>query len=268
VKNIKLGLAGWGFRQMTLREYFDAASRLGLPLVELNCRADIPNHAWVDFDKQDITEVMDCATDLGIKIVALSANNDFTPSDPAQLNSQAAQLRRVIELAHEFGARFVRVIVGPASEISPSVRETAVRKLQEASQFAEGFGVILALENGLGSLLSSADCLGLMQELSADPIGLLYNPANFARYQDNPVAALELLSEYVCYSHLADWDGQRVCAVGTGGIDWPKVLNLLDKSDAHLALIEYPHPEDVELGIAAGQKALSSFLRKIGGREL
>ena len=85
--NIKLGLAAWGFRQMTLREYFDTASRLGLGLIELNCRADVPAHLGPDFDQQDITEVLDGAADQGLRIVALSANNDFTRSDPAELNS-------------------------------------------------------------------------------------------------------------------------------------------------------------------------------------
>ena len=121
MSNMKLGLAGWGFREMTIREYFDTASRLGLPRIELNCRPDVPNHAWVDFDKQDITEVQDCAADQGIEIVALAAKNDFITTDPSALNSQVAQIRRTIELARELGAPYVRTVIGPDHQSSPAV---------------------------------------------------------------------------------------------------------------------------------------------------
>ena len=112
MSTIKIGLAGWGFRQLTIREYFDAAARLGLPMLELNCRPDVLAHAWVDFSQDDLSEILDCAATGHIEIVALSARNDFTHADPTQLNSQAAQLRRIIESAAYLKARFVRVLIG------------------------------------------------------------------------------------------------------------------------------------------------------------
>jgi len=262
VTDMRIGLAGWGFRQMSLREYFDAASRLGLPLVELNCRADVPGHIWVDFDQQDITEVLDCAADEGIEIAALSADNDFTQADPAQINSQVAQLRRIIELTDKLGAKYVRVIVGHDTKCAPAVLENALRKLQEAAQFADSFKVRLAVENGFGPLVSVDQCVDIMQQLQSDPVGLLYNPANFAKNGDDPVQALEVLSERVCYSHLADWDGQKHCPIGKGGINWEKTVSLLSNCPAEFALIEYAEPQDIELGVAAGQKKLTSLLRK------
>ncbi|NIA07289.1 MAG: TIM barrel protein [Actinobacteria bacterium] len=265
MSSIKIGVAGWGFRQMSLREYFDTASRLDLPLLELNCRADVPGHIWVDFDQQDVTEVLDCAADEGIEIVALSADNDFTQTDPAALNSQVAQLRRIIELADQLGAKYVRVVVGRDVQCAPAVLETAVRKLQEAAQFADSFPVRLAVENGFGPLVSVDHCLAVMQQLQSDSVGLLYNPANFARNGDDPVKALELLGEHICYSHLTDWDGKEFCAIGRGTIDWKSVVGLLSDCRAEIALIEYPYPQDIELGTAAGQKKLTSLLRKIDG---
>ena len=266
MSNIKLGLAGWGFRQMSLREYFDTASRLGLPLVEMNCRPDVPAHLWVDCDQQDITEILDCTAEERIEIVALSAVNDFTQSEPAKLNSQAAQLRRIIELASKLAAQYVRVFVGQDAQANPAMLEKAVRKLQEAAQFAGSFDITLAVENGVGPLRSSQDCLEIMQQLRSDSIALLYTPANFARDGEDPIKALDLLAEHICYSHLADWDGQKVCAVGQGKIDWASQISLLNSCPAELALIEYPYPEDIELGSASSQKKLSSLLRRVGGK--
>ena len=266
MSSLKFGLAAWGFRQMTLREYFDTASRLGLGLIELNCRADVPAHLGADFDQQDIAEVLDGAADQGLQIVALSANTDFISSDPAELNSQTAQLRRTIELASKLGAEYVRVLLGQDTQPAPAVLETAVRKLQEAGKFAGSFEIRLAIENGFGPLCSSRDCLEILQQLRGDPIGLLYNPANFLRDGDDPLKALELLAEYTCYSHLADYDGRQLCAIGRGSIDWTALTGLLSECPAEIALIEYPHPEDIELGTAAGQKKLTSLLRKFGGK--
>ena len=266
MSNMKLGLAGWGFREMSIREYFDTASRLGLPLIELNCRPDVPNHAWVDFDKQDVTEVQDCAADEGLKIVALAANNDFTQSDPGLLSSQVAQIRRTIELAGELGASYVRAIVGAENQPPPAVLETALRRLQEAAQFADSFDIRLAIENGSGPLASAGQCLAIMEQLAADPIGLVYNPANFARDGDDPIKALEMLGQYVCYVHLCDWDGRDCCPIGKGNIDWEKLITLLDKSPLTFALIEYPHPQDIELGTAVSYKKLTSLLRKLSSR--
>ncbi len=252
---------------MSIREYFDTAARLGLSQLELNCRSDVPNHAWVDFDKQDVTEVQDCAADEGIEIVALAANNDFTQTDPGLLNGQVAQLRRTIELAGELGASYVRAIVGPDNQSPPAVLETALRKLQEAAKFADSFDIRLAIENGSGPLASAQQCLAIMEQLLADPIGMVYNPANFARHSDDPIKALEMLGQYVCYAHLCDWDGQDCCAVGKGQIDWEKLISLLDKSPLTFALIEYPHPQDIELGTATSQKKLTSLLRKLGEKQ-
>lgn len=263
MSNITIGLAGWGFRQMTIREYFNTAARLGLPRLELNCRPDVPNHAWIDFDQADVAEILACAADSEVQIVALSARNDFTRTEPAQLNSQVAQLRRIIELAAQLKAQFVSVILGPDAEPAKAVLENAVRKLQEAGKFAESLGLKLALENGTGSLRSLDDCLQLMQELSAFPVGMLYNPANFASQGEDPAKALEKLAKHVSYSHLADWDGQVVCPIGKGLIDWPVIIKLLSESPAHLALIEYHNPQDVELGTAASQKKLASLLRSL-----
>ena len=222
MSKMKIGLAGWGFREMTIREYFNTASRLGLSTVELNCRPDVPNHAWVDFDKQDVTEVQDCAADEGIEIVALAANNDFTLSDPSALSTQVAQIRRTIVLAHEFGASYVRTVIGPEEKLSPAVLETALRKLLEAAQYANSFDIRLAVENGHGPLGSAQQCLDIMEQLAADPIGLVFNPANFARQGDDPVKAFEMLAEHVRYLHLCDWDSQDYCPIDKGNIDWKK----------------------------------------------
>ena len=267
MSTLKLGLSAWGFRQLTIREYFDAAARLGLPLVELNCRPDVLAHAWVDFSQEDLSEILDCASAGHIEIVALSARNDFTHADPTRLNSQAAQLRRIIESAAHLRARFVRVLIGQDPQPSQAVRESALRKLQEAGKFAETLGLKLALENGNGPLLRSDDCLEVLHDLSAFPIGLVFNPANFARHGEDPVQALAKLAKHICYSHLADWDGHQVCPVGKGQIDFPALLALLSQSDADVALIEYPHPDDVELGTAASQKKLTSLLRTLARKQ-
>ena len=266
MSNLKLGSAGWGFREMSIREYFDTAARLGLTLVELNCREDVPNHAQADFDKQDITEVQDCATDEGLEIVALSTSSNFAQSDPSILNSEVAQLRRTIELANDFKARYVRTTISQNTNASPAAMETALRKLQEAGQFADSFNIKLAIENGSALLGSISQCLNVMEQLKAEPIGLVFNPACFARDGDDPIKALESLGEHVCYAHLADWNGQDFCAVDQGRIDWEKVLTLLVKHDVELALIEYPHPDDIELGTAASHKKLTSLLHRLGGK--
>ena len=267
MSNIKIGLAGWGFRNMSIREYFNTASRLGFSHLELNCRADVPNHAWVDFDKQDVAEVQDCAADQGIEIVALAAKNDFTGTDPGLLNGQVAQIRRTIELAGELGATYVRTIIGTEAQPSPAVLETALRKIQEAGQFADSCGIRLAIENGSGPFASAQQCLEIMEQLAAEPVGLVYNPANFARERQDPVKVLEMLGKHVCYAHLGDWDGRDYCPIGKGDIEWEKLISLLDKSQLTFALIEYPHDEDVEMGTAASYKKLTSLLRKLGGQD-
>ncbi len=267
MSNIKLGLAGWGCREMTIREYFDTASRLGISYVELNCRPDVPNHAWVDFDKQDIAEVQDCADDEGLHIVHLSANNIFIQSDPGLLTGQVAQLRRTIELAAEFGASYVRTIISSDTKPAPPILEISLRKLQEAAKFADSLDIRLAVENGHGPLSSPRQCLKIMTQLAADPIGLLYNPANFARLGHDPLEALELLGEYICYAHFCDWDGRRFCPIAQGKIDWVKVISRLDETSLELALIEYPHPQDIELGTASSCKKLTSLFRKLGEKQ-
>jgi len=91
----------------------------------------------------------------------------------------------------------------------------------------------------------------------------LYDPCNYHRLGEDPVAALSQLEDSIGYCHLKDafrddsrdpdslFEGSRWPpseAVGDGEIDWETVLPALHSNYDGYAVIEYEMAEDVMVG--------------------
>lgn len=54
---MKLACAGWGFREMPIEDYFEAARDLGIGYVEVNCQDEAPLHLHEDMNGSRIEEI-------------------------------------------------------------------------------------------------------------------------------------------------------------------------------------------------------------------
>ena len=186
-----------------------------------------------------------------------------------------AAARRVIDLGAQLNLKVLRLsepnIPDDRLEEARDYMQAYGREMRVLGDYAAEKGIRIVIENyGLKSehvnwLLDEADHLA---------VGTLYDPCNYARINEDPLAALKNLGERVYYCHLKDtlrndprdpailFPGSRWApsvAVGEGIIDWGPILaELATFYDGYLC-IEYEVAEDV----MRGTRSSIEHLRKI-----
>jgi 3-oxoisoapionate decarboxylase len=103
--------------------------------------------------------------------------------------------------------------------------------------------------------------------VSLSNVGCTFDPANFARCREDPVAAYAILKQYVMYLQLKDlrWidTEPQFCAIGEGGIQWNRLLDELFQNYTGYWGIEYEDPSDIMEGTRKCIKALLQFRRTL-----
>lgn len=248
----KFAGAAWGFREMTLPEYFAACKKMGLEFVEVNLSAGTPKHLTPDATEADIKEMLGQAEEAGVKVVALAGGNNFAAQD---VQAEIESVKRQIDIAGAAGAEVLRIFAGwvGASEYSDATFAQISEALQVVGEHAEDAGVLVAMENHGGVTATGAQCLRLLEPVTSPAVGLNYDPANFRHVGEDAMSALMVTQDLINYSHWKDvryeGDEPEYCAVGEGVIDWQPIVDALLASgfDGYWA-IEYENVADVERG--------------------
>ncbi len=260
----KFACAAWGFREMTLPEYFAACNKLGLEFVEVNLSDGTPKHLTPDATEDDIKQMLSQAEDAGVKVVALAGGNNFAAEDVA---AEIEKVRGQIDLTAAAGAEVLRIFAGwvGASGYTDATFAQISDALQQVGEHAESAGVLVAMENHGGVTATGAQCLRLLEPVSSPAVGLNFDPANFRHVGEDAMSALMVTGDLINYSH---WKGVRYegdeaeyCAVGEGVIDWEPIVEALVASgfDGYWA-IEYENVADVERGTKVSLEYLQSVL--------
>lgn len=248
----KFACAAWGFREMTLPQYFAAAKALGLDLVEVNVSPSTPKHLTYDTTDAQVGEMRQQAEDAGVTVVALAGGNNFAVPD---LEAEIARVKRQIDMTAAAGAQVLRIFAGwvGASQFTDDTFARISEALQQVGEYAEGVGVKLAVENHGGVTATGAQCLRLLEPVTSPAVGLNFDPANFRHAGEDALAALMVLADRINYSHWKDVHyvdtKPEYCAVGEGVIGWqPIVERLLATGYDGYWAVEYEAVEDVERG--------------------
>lgn len=263
---MKLGCASWGFRELGLEEYFEAAESLGLKYLEVECfnEAEAPRHIPSDFTPEDMIQLQAKAREKNIKIVSFAGSDDFTVTDKSAVANDIVRIKRMIDLAAAGGSEVIRLFAGWIEEgkATDATYEQVIKAFKEVGEYAFGKDVVLVVENHGGITSSPAQMRRILDGISLPSVRLNYDPANFHHCKNDPVKALEELKNYVSYVHLKDslFKGgiHEFKAVGEGEINWPPIKKWLDTRFNGYAMIEYEDPVDV---ISGTERSLS-FLKK------
>ncbi len=269
---VKFACAAWGFREMSLPEYFEAAKGLGLDFVEVNVSPNTPRHLTYDASDAEIEAMVRQASDAGVTVVALAGGNNFAAAD---LDAEIASVRRQIDMAALAGAEVLRIFagwVGPSQFTDETFRRIS-DALKQVGEYGAAAGVRVAVENHGGITATGAQCRRLLADAAAGmsvteiekPLGLNFDPANFRHAGEDALAALMVTGELINYSHWKDvrYEGDRpeYCAVGEGVIDWAPIVETLVRNgfDGYWA-IEYENVADVIRGTRASLEYLRALL--------
>jgi len=175
----------------------------------------------------------------------------------------------IAETASTLGLTLVSFHAGflPEDPAAPDYAKLIDRLRTLAVLFAEK-GIDLGFETGQ----EEADVLlRFLDDLAAPNVGVNFDPANMILYdKGDPVAGLRTLLPYLKQVHIKDaiatsepgtWGTEVV--VGTGQVDWPAFLDVLDKAGYAGALSFEREAGDARVAeILTGKKYLESILQK------
>jgi L-ribulose-5-phosphate 3-epimerase len=189
------------------------------------------------------------------------------PDDTWEANLALA--RETVETARCLELDLVTFHAGflPEDSSDPNYGKLLGRLRTLAEMFASA-GITLAFETGQED---AEILLRFLDDLAAPNVGVNFDPANMILYaKGDPVAGMRTLLPYLKQVHIKDaiattepgtWGSEVV--VGTGQVDWPAFLGLLDEAGYSGALcIEREAGENRVAEILAAKRHVESILEK------
>ena len=248
---MKLGAAWYGFRGQTPSNYFEMAAALGLKYVET------PLYAYSLGDwygSRDSTEaILASAQEAGVKIVSgVSALNiagrlhgNGIDRDGVELG--LAQARRAIDVGAFLGVEVIRLAEPDRLEsVQPATVELYLHAFGDALRGLGDYAAERRLQIAIENFGLTSEQINRVLDVAGHPtVGTLYDPCNYYRHGEDPLAALKNLGQRVYYCHLKDaWfpyparkpesppmasSGQTppwwwIRPLGEGNIDWGPIL--------------------------------------------
>jgi sugar phosphate isomerase/epimerase len=187
------------------------------------------------------------------------------PDEHWEANQQIA--KDVVDAARSLGLDLVSFHAGflPEDQNDPDY-EKLIKRLRTLATLFDDSGIMLSFETGQeeGSHLSH-----FLDDLAAPNVGVNFDPANMILYdKGDPIEGLRSLVPYLQQVHIKDanktkepgtW-GEEV-VVGTGEVDWPAFLEILNRANYKGALvIEREAGDDRVADILAAKYHLESLL--------
>lgn len=247
------------------------AAALGLDGIELIVDADYPCAVRPDAGTAELTALASAAADHGVPVVALSPyQKEFNVASPRARSAAADGLSRVVELAHELGARQVRVLPGVPVDDESSALARAAETLRPVVGRAAAAGVSLNAENHMDTMGTSA--ARTVAFARASGLGIIYDPANLAIMQaEDRESAVEIQRELIRHVHVKNIASDRQpVQLAAGVVDWRRTLRALSQAGYSGALsFEYErrwYPE-VLPPATVGLRADIALVRRFAAEE-
>lgn len=167
-------------------------------------------------------------------------------TDEEGYQKQLAKLAQLVKIAKLMDCKYIRIFsfLLPSSDDPDIYRPQVMQKMQGYLDVVKGEDIILLHENEKGIFGNVASrCLDLYKTLDNPQFKLVYDASNFIQCDDDPVAAFELLKDYVIYYHIKDCDKATKVEVpvGTGDGDYKYLIEQLKKMDYEGFMTLEPH---------------------------
>lgn len=129
----------------------------------------------------------------------VAAGNDFTVPDD-KMPEQIAAVKKWIDHAEFFGARYVRVFAGWSKNTDPKVAtERCIAALKDCCEYSGKKGIFLGLENHHGIVAEPEQILHILDAVNSEWLGINCDTANFQTV--DPYVDLEKIAPYAVNVH-------------------------------------------------------------------
>lgn len=291
---MKPGAAWYGFRFQTPSNYFEMAAALGLKYVEiplygqvlsdLNWDYRVPETKGAESGRQGgIEGIRAAAQEAGVTIVSGVAAHNIAGQlrgdriDRTGVELGLAASRRAIEIGAQLGIKVIRLsepvqLATDQLHMEEPYMEAFGEAFRILGDYAVEHGIRIAIENfGL-----TADQINRVLDAADHPaVGTLFDPCNYYRHGQDPLASLKSLKDRVYYCHLKDaWFPYPGCmpdqgtpafghdgsippwwwirALGEGNVQWEPILTELASFYEGYACFEHDIADDIMRSTRAG----------------
>jgi len=152
---------------LSLDKIISKAAEFGYEGIEIMAKR--PHASPLDLDKNSRKELKDFVGSRGLEIACLAAYNDFADPSPYNREINLLQIRETIILAHDIGAKLVRVFASGMRDMHTAassyeqwawVRENLI----ESAKYANDYGILLGLQNHSPIMQSYKKVLQMIKE--------------------------------------------------------------------------------------------------------
>jgi len=242
-----------GNLKMDPYEGMKKVAEMGVPGIHISCGSGL--FAPTSLDAGGRRKLVEHVTSLGLEISAISAwggNVDLNETEGAEAN--VANGKDLLSLAADLGCCMWQAHIGIMSkDASDPTWQVLVDNAAQLAEHGDKVGACLAIETGPEPPLVVKR---LIETIGSKAIRVNYDPANLilwprglvdkglADHYDRdeaiaeymPVEGVKVLGEYIVHTHAKDalvhddGKGQRQeVPLGTGWVDWPRYIALLDE---------------------------------------
>jgi sugar phosphate isomerase/epimerase len=261
-----LACPGW-----TIEEAVAAAARYGYQAIEW--RLADGETIEPDASAEVRRRLREAPASYGIEVACLDSSCRVAHASPEARVAAVEAGQRMIDLAAELGAPFLRVFGGalPEGATRADILGPTAEVLHTLGTYAGERNIIVALETH-DAWTSSEDVMELIQAVALPAVKVLWDAHHTYRAGEAPARTLALLGDALAYVHLKDSrsaNGEpgvwNYCLPGEGGVPLREICALLKRGsyDGYLSL-EWEkkwHPEIAEPEVALPQAA--PYLRNL-----
>ncbi|MGW0332081.1 sugar phosphate isomerase/epimerase family protein [Streptomyces sp. NPDC003011] len=225
---MKLAFSTLGVPGLPLPDVLRLASTYGYHGVELRAHPEEPVHPGLDHTRR--AEVAAGFKAAGVELLGLAGYARVAA--PGDDEAVIEEIRRLLDLARDLGAPYVRVFPGGGTEQSREEADaTAARRLGTAAEYAADVGVRILLETH-DSHRTGADAIRILGPVGHRQVGALWDVMHTWLGGEQPsesYAALAPFLGYVQVKDVASADDTTPVTLGTGVLPLAECVEVLSR---------------------------------------
>ncbi|MDH6623587.1 sugar phosphate isomerase/epimerase [Streptomyces sp. LBL] len=223
---MKLAFSTLGVPGLPLPDVLRLATTYGYHGVELRAHPEEPVHPGLDLSRR--TDVAAEFKAAGVEVLGLAGYARVAAPGPDE--PVIEEVRRLLDLARDLGAPYVRVFPGGGTEQSREEADaTAARRLGTAAEYATDVGVRILLETH-DSHRTGADAIRVLGLVGHRQVGSLWDVMHTWLGGEQPSQTYAALSPYLGYvqvKDIASAEDKTPLALGTGVLPLTECVDVL-----------------------------------------
>ncbi|MFI5678225.1 sugar phosphate isomerase/epimerase family protein [Streptomyces cellulosae] len=225
---MKLAFSTLGVPGLPLPDVLRLATTYGYHGVELRAHPEEPVHPGLDLDRR--TEAAAEFKAAGVEVLGLAGYARVAA--PGEDEPVIEEVRRLLDLARDLGAPYVRVFPGGGTEQSREEADAAAaRRLGTAAEYAADLGVRILLETH-DSHRTGADAIRVLGLVGHRQVGSLWDVMHTWLGGEQPSETYAALSPYLGYvqvKDIASAEDKTPLALGAGVLPLAECVEVLSR---------------------------------------